>query len=195
MSATVGLWEHFKRLFDFTGRENRASFWPYAALIFSLSVIGMLAVMIPMMATTMSKMQQIAADHPEDVTVTSGPGQYSMSVNGNHPELTPDFTMMISGVGVVCLIAVLLYAAAVVRRLHDRGMTGWWGIMPIPFLLYSFIQMPRFFGSAAIGQQPDLAVFFSIFLSNMLYLAALVTLIVLLAGGSTAGTGPYDAEV
>lgn len=36
MPATVTIGGHFKRLFDFAGRENRASFWPYAALAFVL---------------------------------------------------------------------------------------------------------------------------------------------------------------
>jgi uncharacterized membrane protein YhaH (DUF805 family) len=194
MSATIGLWEHFKRLFDFKGREDRASFWPYAALVFGFSVVGMFAVMIPAMATTMGKMQRFAAEHPDQVNVVSGPGQYSMTIEGNHPELMPDFTAMIGGVTIITLVVVLLYVAAVVRRLHDRDRSGWWGLMPIPFLLFSFIQMPRFFSIPEIERQPDLGVFFSVLLSNMLYLIALVALIVLLAGASTSGPNRYDAE-
>jgi uncharacterized membrane protein YhaH (DUF805 family) len=192
MTASVGLWEHFKKLADFKGREDRASFWPYAALVLGICVVGMFAVMIPAMAMSMRKMQQFAADHPDQVNVVSVPGQYSMTIQGNHPELGPDFSLMFAIVGIVILVTVLLYAAAVVRRLHDRGMSGLWGLMPVPFLVYSCIQMPRFSSSVGVGSQPDLTIFFSIFVSNMFYLAALVTLIVLLAGASNPDRNRFD---
>ena len=120
-SYQVGFWDHFRRLASFSGREDRASFWPYAAFVFGLSMVGMFAVMIPAMAESMRKMQNFAAEHPDQATVTSGPGQYSISIEGNHPELMPDTGGMITAISIILLIAVMLYAAAVVRRLHDRG--------------------------------------------------------------------------
>jgi len=184
MPTTIGLWEHFRRLLDFKGREDRASFWPYVALVFGISAAGLFAIMIPIMATTMSKMQRFAAAHPEQVNVVTGPGQYSMTIKGNQPELSPDFSSMIGGMSIVISVTVFLYAAAVTRRLHDRGLRGWWGLMPVPFLAYSFLQMPRFMSAVGLGSQPDMRVFISILISNMLYLIALAGLIVLLAGTS-----------
>jgi len=32
----IGLFEHFSLLLSFGGREDRGSFWPYAALVFGL---------------------------------------------------------------------------------------------------------------------------------------------------------------
>jgi len=191
MSATVGLWEHFKRLFDFTGREDRASFWPYAALAFVIITVASMIIFVPMMSHAMSAMQQFAAQHPDQATVTSGTGQYSVSVRGNPPGLMP--------VGSVALylavsfgLAILLYAAAVVRRLHDRGKVGLWGLMPLPFIIYSSIQMPRMFAFVGVETQPDMALFFSIFFSNLLYIVTLIWLIVLLAGPSEQGANRYD---
>src|ERR1044072_8173734 len=87
MSGTaVGLWEHFRRLFDFRGREDRASFWPYAAVAFIMIMVIGMVVFVPMMARSMAAMQQYAAQHPDQATITSGPGQYSISVKGNHSE-------------------------------------------------------------------------------------------------------------
>jgi hypothetical protein len=51
--------------------------------------------------------------------------------------------------------------------------------------------MPRVFVSAG---EPDMALFFSIFISNMLYIVALIWLIVLLAGPSDAVPNEYDAD-
>jgi len=190
-TSTVGFWDHFRRLPDFNGREDRSSFWPYAAFVFVLSMIGMYAVMLPPMFKSMQAMQEFAAAHPDQVNIVSGPGQYSASIEGNHPELTSDFTGMMVGVGIVCLLVVLLYAAAVARRLHDRGMSGFWGLIPVPFLVYSMIQMPRMFSTVGSGNEPDMGIFFSIFISNMLYMIALI---VLLAWRSDPNPNRYDVD-
>lgn len=66
-------------------------------------------------------------------------------------------------------LAIALYAAAVVRRLHDRGRSGAWGLMPLPFLLYTSIPMARLFGSTTRGGQPDMTLFLTLAISNILY--------------------------
>jgi uncharacterized membrane protein YhaH (DUF805 family) len=183
MSATVGLTEHFRRLFNFTGREDRASFWPYAAVAFIITIVAGMIIFVPMMSRTMHAMQQFAAQHQDQATVTSGPGQYSISVHGDHPEFIPPGSVALF-LAVTFGLAILLYAAAVVRRLHDRGKSGFWGLMPLPFILYSSVQMPRMFASIGTGSQPDMTLFFSIFFSNLIYIVTLIWLIVLLAGPS-----------
>lgn len=187
MTATVTLWEHFTRLFDFSGREDRASFWPYAAVAFILIMAAGMIIFVPMMSSAMHEMQQFAVQHPDQATVTSGPGQYSISVRGDHPEFMPAKSVALY-LAVSFGLAILLYAAAVVRRLRDRGKSGFWGLMPLPFILYSSVQMPRMFASVGGGAQPDMALFFSIFLSNLLYIITLIWLIVLLAGPSEPGS-------
>ena len=189
MSTTVGLWEHFKRLVDFNGREDRASFWPYAAVAFIIIMVVGMFIFVPMMARTMAEMQQYSAQHPDQATVTSGPGQYSISVEGRHPEFWSARSMALY-LAVTFGLAILLYAAAVVRRLHDRGKSGFWGLMPLPFIIYSSIMMPRVFVSAG---EPGMTLFFSIFFSNMLYIVTLIWLIVWLAGPSEPAPNRYDA--
>lgn len=191
MSATVTLKQHFARLFDWTGREDRASFWPYAAVVFVIIMVAGMVIFVPMMSRSLHAMQEFAAQHPDQATVTSGPGQYSISIHGDQPGFVP------AGLVVVYLVvtfglAVLLYAAAVVRRLHDRGKSGFWGLMPLPFIIFSSVQMPRMFASVARGGQPEMTVFFSIFLSNLLYIITLIWLIVLLAGQSDPRPNRYN---
>lgn len=188
MGATVGLWEHFRRLFDYKGREDRASFWPFAAVAFIVITIAGMFFFVPMVIRTMAAMQEYAAQHPEQATITSGPGQYSVRVQGHHPEFW-DAGSMALYLGVTFGLAILLYSAAVARRLHDRGKSGWWGLMPVPFITYSSIAMPTVFASA---REPNMAVFFSVFLSNMVYIVTLVWLIVLLAGPSDTVPNRYD---
>lgn len=170
-------------LFNFRGRETRALFWPYAGLVFVLTIIGIMVAMLPRLADSMTRMQRFAAEHPEQATVQSGPGTYSITIHGNHPELMPDMAAMMTGMDFILAGTILLLAAAVVRRLHDRGRSGWWGLMPIPFLAFASFVMPKFFAQS----QPDMGLFLAIFFNNLLYLVSLGVLIVMLAGASLKG--------
>ena len=182
---SVSFKEHFRMLLDFSGREDRLSFWPYAAAVFGIvMVLSMLAV-VPSMFATMRSMQEYAEKHPENVTVTQGPGQYSIQVHEG--DLTPDFGPMFWMIALAFFVAVILYAAAVVRRLHDTGRSGWWGVMPLPFVVFSLVAMPQVFASAGAGDGGSLGLFFAVFFSNMLYIIALIILVVLLAGESKEG--------
>lgn len=188
MTTTVGLFEHFRRLADFNGREDRASFWPYAALVFGINMVAGMMIFIPMMQRSMRAMQDYAAKHPDQATVVSGPGQYSISVEGSHPEFF-EMRTMATYLAVTFGLAILLYAAAVVRRLHDSGKSGIWGLVPLPFIAYSSLMMPRIFASAG---EPATVLFFSIFFSNLLYIITLIVLIVLLAGRSDQQPNRFD---
>lgn len=173
MSATVGLWEHFRRLTDFRGREDRASFWPYAALVYGLMTIGSVAIMIVAMNSVM-------------------PGTSDGMAEVSAPAF-PDMGMFFVGIMILTAVAVLLYAAAVARRLHDRGLSGLWGLMPLPFLLFSMIMMRDFFGSFG-SAHPNIDRFSQIFTSNLIYMLTLLALIVLLARRSDPQPNRYDAE-
>jgi uncharacterized membrane protein YhaH (DUF805 family) len=143
-------------------------------------------ILVPTMISAMHEMQQFAAQRPDQVTVTRGLGQYSIAVRGDHPEFMPKLAIVLY-LAVTFGLAIVLYAAAVVRRLRDRGKSGFWGLMPLPFILYSSIQMPTMLSSVGSSPQPDVFLFFSIFLSNLLYIITLICLIVLLAGPSETG--------
>jgi uncharacterized membrane protein YhaH (DUF805 family) len=179
-------------LFDFAGRENRSSFWPYAAAVFGILMVLSMLAMVPSIYTSIRSMQEYAGKHPENVTVTQGPGHYSMQVHGG--DFTPDFGPMFWMMGLAFLAAIFLYAAAAVRRLHDSGKSGWWGLMPVPFITFSLIAMPQVFSSRDIENGNGLGLFFAVFFSNMLYMIALISLIVLLASKSTDGPNRFDEE-
>jgi uncharacterized membrane protein YhaH (DUF805 family) len=67
--------------------------------------------------------------------------------------------------------------------------------MPLPFIIYSSIQMPRMFASVGTATQPHMMLFFSIFLSNLFYIITLIWLIVLLAAPSESGPNRYSRTV
>ncbi len=180
----------FGNLLVFSGRDGPSQFWPYAGFVVAILFVAFAAVLLPVMAVTFSKMAQFAAAHPDQATVTSGPGQYSITIEGSHPELLPDIgAFVIPGCGMGMAVVALL-AAAVTRRLHDRGRAGWWGLLPLPFLIVGLGLMPVVLASFGTST-PSLRLFFLLFFNNILYLAALGGLVILLVGAGTAGANRF----
>ncbi len=169
------------RLIDFNGRETRAQFWPWAGCDFVVAFIGYGAAFGSVMAGTMGRMQAFAEANPEQATVVSTPGSYSVSIEGSHSELMPDFGLVIAMVGALVAVLVVLLAAAVARRLHDRGRSAFWGLAPLPFIGFAMFGMSVLLGQVERGGEPNIALFLAIFLNNMVYLAVLATLVIQLA--------------
>ncbi len=168
---------NLSRLLQFSGREAKGSFWLYVGGV-ALFVIGLGAIhMSSLMAETMGAMQEFAEANPDKATITSGPGHYSISIEGHHPELFPDTGEMMVGLITFFALSIILLAAAVTRRLHDFNMRGAWGLLPLPFIVFSTLAMPRIFAAP----EPEMTSFFLIFVSNLLYLASLAVLCILLA--------------
>lgn len=172
MSATVRLFEHFKRLVEFKGREDRASFWPYAALVYGIMTAGSFVAMFPLMNS-----------------VTSSA---SLAANGMSEPAFPDVGSFFTGIMILTVVAVVLYAAAVVRRLHDGGLSGLWGLMPLPFLLFGMIRIRMSFGSFGSVSQPDMNAYQMIFINNFIYILTIIALIVLLARRSDPEPNRFD---
>jgi uncharacterized membrane protein YhaH (DUF805 family) len=189
IAAAVG--RGFRSLFRFSGRDRPGQFWPYALFLIFLNFTVAFTLVVPMIFDTIARMQRFAAEHPELTTVESGPGHYSIQIEGHHPELMPDMGLIATGSAVLAAITTLLLAAAVTRRLHDRDRRGWWGLLPLPFLLYAMVLMPRLFASVQRAGPPPMPLFFSLFVNNALYLAALAALVILLVGAGTPGPNRF----
>ncbi|WP_373997368.1 DUF805 domain-containing protein [Brevundimonas intermedia] len=147
------------KLGDFAGRDGRRLFWPYAILVFLLAFIGIAVAMNLAMMGLLT-------------------GTADM----------PNIPLMIGGVGGVVLAAAALLAAAVTRRLHDTGRPGYWGLPPVVFLLIGLTLFPVLMNRVLNDANPPMALFFGLFLNNLLYIASLIGLVVLLLldGAKTA---------
>lgn len=185
----------FRNLTRFSGRDTRGQFWPYAGVVFALTMVVMMASMAWMMSDVFADMQAFAMEHPEAATVTAGPGSYSISVEAGHPEAPlPDFTRFFLGMKIGILAAVALFGAAVSRRLHDRNKSALWGLMPVPFLVFASFAFPIMMADFMKTETPDLRLFFAIFANNMLYLIALASLIIMLILPGTPGPNRFGEE-
>jgi uncharacterized membrane protein YhaH (DUF805 family) len=101
-------------------------------------------------------------------------------------------SQMVAVGSITVAATVVLLAAAVARRLHDRNRRGYWGLLPLPFLAAGLALMPGIFERAAAGREiPDPRLFLALVLNNLVYLAALGFLIVLLAGPGTTGPNRF----
>lgn len=185
----------FRNIARFSGRDSRGEFWPYAGVVFALVFISFGIVMSVVMNEMFAGMQAFAAEHPEAATVHSSPGSYSISIDAGHPDapelnLGPFFATLASMV----LACVGLLATAVSRRLHDSGRRAYWGLMPLPFLLFGLTAFPAMMAQMTASGEPDLSLFFLLFFNNLLYIVALVSLIVFLALRGTTGPNRFGPE-
>lgn len=188
-------WRGLRGVARFSGRDTAAQFWAYAGIVIGLSMVAMVAVTAPMMMTTIARMQKFAAEHPDQATVTSGPGSYSISIEGNHPELMQDVGGFAVAISVISGIALLLVASAVTRRLHDRGRAGYGGLPAAIFLIVGLVMMPGLFANFAAGPgEPDMGLFALIFVNNILYLGSLAALLFQLVQSGTKGPNRYGDD-
>lgn len=172
----------FSKLAQFSGRDARGEFWPYAGTVFAMVMIlgGMAgAVVMNQMVAQLGPYAQ-----PPGVTASAAPSEQLMVVvppSGTPPFPTLDFTPILILQGVNIALTVALLAAAISRRLHDTGRSAYWGLMPLPFLLGGIFGMMHVMAPVMNGGMPNFGLFGLMFLNNLAYLATLVILIVLLA--------------
>ena len=178
-----------KGLLRFSGRDGRALFWPYAFTIFCLMSVAGYAWMMVMF----QRIMRFALAHPEDATIMAGPGLARVHFTPGHPAPVSEFRTTIVGVAVGVALFVALTAAAMWRRLHDRGRTGSWGLLPVAFLILSFTGFLRLVGDSADGgSSPGL--FMIVFLADLAYFGSGLALVIMLAGAGTPGANEFGPD-
>lgn len=182
---------HFRGLLDFSGRESRKPFWLWVAFCLSTQMVLLIACMMPMMVKAFMQIERFAAQHPEQVTRTYGPGSYSVEVHGYHPALFPDMSGFMVANSIGASLVVVLLAASVCRRLHDSNRTGAWGLLPLPFLMTALLLFPSLMPGATRGVAPDMGLFFASVANNFVYLAAIGVLVFKLVQPGTHGENRF----
>ncbi len=159
-------------------------FWPWVGCVMATQMIVSMIVMVPIMTGILRRTNAFAVQHPDRVRIMSAPGQYHMQIDGPVPPdlFLRDMSWFVGGTGVAVVVAIVMLAAAVVRRLHDSGRAGWWGVLPLPFLLIGLVAMFRVFEMIrAVGElafAPPFPQFAMLFANNVLYLGLLALLVV-----------------
>jgi uncharacterized membrane protein YhaH (DUF805 family) len=177
-----------RRLLDFSGRDSRDDFWGYAGPMVGIVLLAAFVAFLPGFTDTMARMARFAAQHPDQATVTAGGGSFSISVKGSHPELMGDIGAEVVRMAAVFGVGAVLLSAAVTRRLHDRGLSGFVGLLPVPFFALSMAHLPRAMAEPA---GPDFWLMFGV---DLLYLVTLGGLLFLLAGRSRPGPNRWGEQ-
>lgn len=175
----------------FSGRDSRSEFWPYAAFVLLLFFVAGPIISAPAFFWGQPHgIDEFAAAHPDLVVVHRQSGRVSYEIKGYHPELLINPIPIACATALFVLGLVALLAAAVTRRLHDVGVSAYWGLLPIPFVVFALVATPMLFGRFSGPRPPDFRLVFALFLNNVLYMAALVLLVVLLARRSAEAAKP-----
>ena len=183
------------RLTEFRGRDTRSQFWPWAACVVGGAFALWMATVALMISSTIAKVRAFTAAHPEQVEITTFAGTTSVQIHGDHPALTPDFAVMGWAIGAIAIVAVGLLAAAVARRLHDRGRSAFWGLAPLPFLAFGLVGVQVVMREITTDVEPNMTLFLAIFLNNIVYLGVLLTLIIQLSGAGSREANRFGPPV
>lgn len=148
-------------LLRFSGTDSRAQFWPYAIAVFIGIMVVFMSIFAPRILGAVHRFLR-------------------------HGDATfPDVSDLRWWTVALMAIQVLLLAAAVTRRLRDRGKSIVWALLPLVPLA---ILVPIVGDPLSLAGLPAWA-FIATFVLNLGYQASLIYLIVLLAGA-----GPQRAE-
>jgi len=157
----------FRSVLRFSGRDTRSKFWPYAGAAVALYLVVGWVVLIPIMLSAFDLSSRTDVGTP----------------------LKMESRFLLVGVLMFTALVAIL-ATAVARRLRDGGRSAFWGLLPLPFVVYSVTVFVRLFSQFETGE-PDMRLFLSAFISNVLYLVAVAWLIVLLARRSASGPNRF----
>lgn len=173
----------------FNGRDPRRVFWPYAGTVIAVgAVVGWIASLI-LIVNTMPKYQEILRNH---AGLQPAGSDKPDPIVDPFPEMLDVMNTMMAdlvplGTGLL-VISVLLLGAAVARRLHDKGIPGWVGAIPLSFLAFELtmtpVAMSQFRTQFQTGEPSvsfDSSLWLTLTLANLCYTISLVVIIVLLA--------------
>ncbi|PXA83870.1 hypothetical protein DMC25_17420 [Caulobacter sp. D4A] len=158
----------------FSGRDRRRQSWPYAGAVLALGFVTIGA--LNTLAFTSLFTQVSIQSTPQDDLALLAPMFWTVRL------------------GALAMVALL--AAAVVRRLHDRGRSGLWAAPTLAFLSVGTTLIPILFGQLLTQSPPPtwvLVLFGVLLLNNLAYLASLLMLLILLVKDSDAGANRYGA--
>lgn len=192
------LGRHLSGLADFSGRENREPFWLWILVVYVAQTVVGILIMFPLMFSWMGPMMQ------------GDPHRFD-----DHPELImqmmmPMMSTMMTFGAVLGVVWIVLIAAAVTRRLHDSGRSGWWAapvlalhvVMP---LVYATI-FPKFFaamGAVRDGMTPEqvnaammpaMQPIMWLSLAGMIGFVIMIVLVVFLCQPGTSGVNRFGDD-
>jgi uncharacterized membrane protein YhaH (DUF805 family) len=166
----------------FSGRDGNRLFWPWAGFVFLLSHAAAMAVMFPAMFDGIMRTVETMSreDFARDPAAADRLAAQMMTGLG----------WLWMPMAVIEAAVILLLAAAVTRRLHDRDRTALWGLLPLPFMAIGLALMPEAFELVAAPSRPNPGLML-LYASTPFSWGALLWLGFLLAGKGSEGANRF----
>lgn len=174
------------RIADFSGKDSRAQFWPYAGVVLVLGFIGLQVVLLHDWSAMLREMSSLIGVAPGPGGQIDLPPEAQERLDAAFTETFANTPQTALRMAIPLAGVVVLLAAAMVRRLRDGGRSAFWALLPFPFLGVGLWGMSHLMSVAATEGTVDLTRLMAIILCNMAYLAALAWLIALLVEESSA---------
>jgi uncharacterized membrane protein YhaH (DUF805 family) len=167
---------------DFRGRDDARTFWPYTLLVVAVLASLWTFLTAPYLETLQQKVFHYAVAHPDQTSIAVGSNGVEVKVYGAPPGLLSGATPLIVIGGITALVAVVLLAAAIARRLRDRGRSPAWALLPLIFGGIGYLSFAMLFGNYGYSSAAAAFAFFS----GFAYIVSGFVLILMLAGDSAA---------
>ena len=133
---------NLRNLTNFNGRDARQTFWYFVLFIAILRWIAGSIIAVPMMVKMFGTMFSSIKQGARPETMEAMQGQ----INGQMVAMMQDMVGVSIAIGVV---SGLLLLAALVRRLHDSELSGWWAAAPAVLYVAALGMIPAQIHQAA----------------------------------------------
>ena len=190
----------FRNIATFSGRTPRRLFWPFAGVIFGAGYILFMIALFPAVGGVLMNASAGAMHNPrefqanEDWVAVGNQVFVANAATEQAATLPPVLTAMLWSVLAFVAVLVLLLSSAVVRRLHDTGRSGWWGLLPLPFLFTGLGMMPLMMSLLEADSEGDVMAWATgLFVVNAIYILAVIALGVFLVQPSEPGANRFGA--
>jgi len=184
MAFITSIQHNLKNLTNFRGRDSRGIFWPYAIVVIVAVQLATMLFAFESIGDVFEQFEAAARANPDAVHIERSPGHISARIDAGHPELVPDMTVFLVPIVVSLFVSIAFLAAAVTRRLHDRGRSGALALVPASLGFTGILIFSNLFNQFATIE-PSLPLFFAGAAFNIAYVTSFVLLLVQLAGAST----------
>jgi uncharacterized membrane protein YhaH (DUF805 family) len=132
-----------------------------------------------------------------------GPEAVDAQMRGMMTGMADDMRIAIIAGAAINLVVLLLVLAATFRRLHDRGWSGWWALLPVPFQVINTAMAPYMMqrmlagplpSAKDAGVPPDIGPFALLMLNSLAFYAAAGFLLFLLVTEGPRGPNRFGPD-